>query len=210
VSDRQAAPGGDLLLVLGGMRSGKSAWAEQLARDDGRAVVYVATAQIGDAEMAERVAAHRARRPPTWTTLEAPADPAGALRAGLGAARVVLLDCVGMLVANALLAEVDPGVAATRVGRAIDDLLALVQARELRLIAVSSEVGLAPVPLTSLGRRYGDLLGDTNQRLAREARRCYLVVAGLPVELRALAGQLSNAPAPGRQRERPERAAPDS
>jgi adenosylcobinamide kinase/adenosylcobinamide-phosphate guanylyltransferase len=209
VTDGGAAPSGELILVLGGMRSGKSAWAERLAREDGRAVVYVATAEICDAEMAARIAAHRARRPPTWTTLEAPADPAGALRGGIGEARVVLLDCVGMLVAHALLAEDDPAAAARRVGGAIDDLLGLVQSRELRLIAVSSEVGLAPVPLTSLGRRYGDLLGETNQRLAQEAQRCYLVVAGLPVELRALAAEMSNRPVPERPREPPQLAAPD-
>lgn len=178
---------GELVLVLGGVRSGKSVFAERLAGAAGGPVLYVATAQAGDAEMAARIAAHRARRPADWVTVEAPLDPAAAIATTAPPGRVALLDCIGMLVSNVLLAEGEAGNAAARLARAIDGLLALARDRDLRLVVVSSEGGLGMLPLSALGRRYLDLLGDANQRLAAAAARTYLVVAGLAVDLRRLA-----------------------
>lgn len=178
---------GELLLVLGGVRSGKSGFAERLAAAGGGPVLYVATGQAGDAEMAARIAAHRARRPAHWTTVEAPLDPAPAIVAAPRAASVVLVDCLGMLVSNVLLAEAGAGDAAGRLERVIGGLLALAAERDVRLIVVSAEGGLGLVPLSALGRRYLDLLGDANQRLAAAAARTYLVVAGLGVDVRRLA-----------------------
>ncbi|HEY7063245.1 MAG TPA: bifunctional adenosylcobinamide kinase/adenosylcobinamide-phosphate guanylyltransferase [Chloroflexota bacterium] len=180
---------GELVLVLGGIRSGKSAFAERLAAASGGPVLFVATGQAGDAEMAARIAAHRARRRAYWTTIEAPLDPAPAIAAALGAARVVLLDCIGMLVTNVLLAEGEVGNAAGRLERATRELVALVAERNVQFIVVSAEGGLGLVPLSPLGRRYLDLLGDANQRLAAEAARVYLVVAGLAVDLRRRAAE---------------------
>ncbi|HLH21487.1 MAG TPA: bifunctional adenosylcobinamide kinase/adenosylcobinamide-phosphate guanylyltransferase [Chloroflexota bacterium] len=178
---------GELVLVLGGVRSGKSAFAERLAAAHGGPVLYVATGQAGDAEMAARIAAHRARRPATWATIEAPLDPVAAIAGAARAGQVVLLDCVGMLVSNVLLAEGEAGSAASRLDHALGGLLGLVRERHLHVIAVSGESGLGLLPLAPLGRRYLDLLGDANQRLAAAAGRTYLVIAGLGVDVRRLA-----------------------
>jgi adenosylcobinamide kinase/adenosylcobinamide-phosphate guanylyltransferase len=178
---------GELILVIGGARSGKSAFAERLAASRASTVLYVATATASDAEMAARIAAHRARRPATWHTLEAPLAPARALRAQPTLPPVVLLDCLGLLVSNVLLAEGDAGDPAARLAALVDELLALVRERTLTLIVVTAEVGWSLVPTTALGRSFRDLLGDVNQRLAREASQVYLVVAGLALELRQLA-----------------------
>ena len=184
----EGAAAGDLVLVTGGVRSGKSAFAERLAAGYGLPVVYVATAEAGDAEMAARIAAHRARRPPSWTTLEAPLEPAGAVRA-IGEGRyVVLLDCLGMLVSNVLLAEHEGAGAAPRLERVVAELGELARGPQRRLIVVTAEVGLGFLPLSPLARTYLDLLGAANQRLAHAAARVYLVVAGIPVDLRALGG----------------------
>lgn len=184
---------GELVLVLGGVRSGKSAFAERLAGAAGRPVTYVATGRAGDAEMAARIAAHRARRPAEWATVEAPSDPAGAVAGRVDRGGVILLDCVGMLVSNVLLDEADEGRAAARVERAVEGVIALACEKDALVIAVSSEGGLGLLPLTPLGRRYLDLLGDANQRLAAAAGRVYLVVAGLAVDVRRLASGLDQA-----------------
>ncbi len=178
---------GELVLVLGGVRSGKSAFAERLAHAAGGPVLYVATGAAGDAEMAARIAAHQARRPADWRTIEAPLDPAAALATARLPGRVILLDCVGMLVANVLLAEEEQGEAPARLGRVVEGLVALARERDVLLIAVSSEGGLGLVPLSAVARRYLDLLGEANQRLAAAATRTFLVVAGLGVDLRVLA-----------------------
>ncbi len=176
-----------LVLLVGGARSGKSAFAERLAAREPGPVLYVATARIGDAAMAARVAAHRARRPTHWRTVEEPLEPARAIRGAGRGAGAVLLECVGMLVANVLLDTADDAVAATRLERLGDELLAVARERAAPLIAVTAEVGLGLLPLTPLGRRHVDALGNMNQRLAAAAARTYLVVAGLAVDLRALA-----------------------
>lgn len=177
----------ELVLVTGGGRSGKSAFAERLAASYALPVLYLATAEAGDAEMAARIAAHQARRPTAWTTLETALEPTRAARAALRGPCVVLLDCVGMLVSNVLLAEGPHGAAGARVERVLTELLELVRDAEVCLIAVSSEVGLGFLPLSPIARTYLDLLGEANQRLAQAAQRAYLVVAGIPVDLRALA-----------------------
>jgi adenosylcobinamide kinase / adenosylcobinamide-phosphate guanylyltransferase len=178
---------GSLVLVTGGTRSGKSAFAERLAARDGEPVLYVATAEAGDAEMAARIAAHQARRPPTWSTLEAAFEPARAVREWAGQERTVLLDCLSLLVSNVLIAEGDSGEPAPRVARLAAELVALARERRLRLIVVTSEVGSGGVSPVALARRYGDLLGTVNQQVAQAADQVFLVVAGLGVELRALA-----------------------
>lgn len=178
---------GELTLILGGARSGKSAYAERLAREGGD-VLFVATATAGDDEMARRIATHRAERPPAWRTLEVSRDVAGAVAAVSPPAATVLLDCVTLLVSNILLAHESAGDAA--IGRAvdaeIDALLAGVAAGEARWIVVSNEVGMGLVPPYPLGRAYRDLLGRANARLAARADRAYLLVAGLPLDLKRL------------------------
>lgn len=180
-----------VVLFTGGARSGKSRCAERYAARLSEQVMYVATATAGDDEMRERISRHRARRPPTWSTREAPVNVAAAL-ADLTPGSVVLLDCLSLLVSNLLLAnESDPEPA---IDRELDDLLAMVAQRDLTLIAVTNEVGMGIVPAYPLGRQYRDLLGLANQRVAAAAAEVYLVVGGVPVELRALEAAWNRTP----------------
>ncbi len=180
-----------VVLFTGGARSGKSQCAERYAARLSEQVVYVATAAAGDDEMRDRIARHRARRPPTWFTREAPANVAAVLT-DLPAGSVVLLDCLSLLVSNLLLAnKSDPEPA---INRELADLLATVGQRDLMLIAVTNEVGMGIVPAYPLGRQYRDLLGLANQRVAAVAAEVYLVVCGIPVDLRALEAAWNRTP----------------
>jgi adenosylcobinamide kinase/adenosylcobinamide-phosphate guanylyltransferase len=187
-----------LILILGGARSGKSAYAEALAATVARerAVIYVATATASDEEMRSRIVAHQANRRSRWRTVESTLDPAGALESELAQdpAPVALLDCVTLLAANLLLdgaphaGEANATAGAARLDHAIDALLALYERSQFTLIAVSNEVGMGVVPPYPLGRAYRDLLGRANARLARAADATLLMIAGMPVEISALSG----------------------
>ena len=172
-----------IVLFNGGARSGKSASAERYADAQASVVVYVATAEAGDAEMRERIALHRERRPTSWQTVEAPREVATHLQA-CEPGTTVLLDCLTLLVSNLLLAhESDPQPV---VDRELDALLSVVKERNLNLIVVTNEVGMGIVPEYPLVRVYRDLLGRAAQRIAANADEVYLVLAGIAVELRAL------------------------
>jgi adenosylcobinamide kinase/adenosylcobinamide-phosphate guanylyltransferase len=173
-----------LTLILGGARSGKSTFAERLATRAPR-VTYLATAQALDAEMASRIAVHQADRPAHWQTVECPLDPATALRTHAAATDCFLLDCITLLVSNLLL--VDELCADARVSCATDALLTAYREAGASLILVSNEVGLGLVPEYPLGRHYRDLLGRVNRRLAQAADAVYFLVAGLPLDVKALA-----------------------
>lgn len=166
-----------LTLVLGGARSGKSAFAERLAAEGGGEVTYVATAQAFDEEMRERITLHRTQRPASWKTLEAPL----ALPETLGEARlgggVVLVDCLTLWLSNLMLAERDPEPATAH-------LLEALRGPGGDVICVSNEVGLGIVPDNALARRFRDAQGRLNQAIAAEADRVVLMAAGLPLELK--------------------------
>lgn len=169
------------VLLLGGARSGKSAAAEALAARAGGPVTYVATAphRTDDAEWAARIEAHRARRPPSWRTVETD-DPVTVLAAG----GVVLLDCVGLWLTRAMDAtgawddDAWAGGAPARLATRTDALVAAWAASAGHVIAVSNEVGMGVVPATAAGRRFRDELGRLNVRLAATADEVALVVAG--------------------------------
>jgi adenosylcobinamide kinase/adenosylcobinamide-phosphate guanylyltransferase len=167
------------LLVLGGVRAGKSAFAVARAQAIGGRVVFVATAEAGDSEMATRIARHRAARPPAWRTLEVPLALPSALTALQVEADVVLVDCLNLWVANLL--EKRPELSDLDLEREAVELAAVVACPRYSLILVSNEVGWGVHPETPLGRRFRDALGLVNQAVARAASEVVLLVAGCPV-----------------------------
>ena len=178
---------GGLTLILGGVRSGKSTRAEQLAAAGGR-VLFGATAEARDEEMRRRIAAHRAARPSHWDTLEEPLDLAGALRPVHHRYDTILLDCLTLWVSNLLLDRPPAAPAEDRheefILQAARELLGLAADSGAAWIVVSNEVGLGVVPPTPLGRAYRDTLGRVNQLVAAQASAVYLMVAGLSLQVK--------------------------
>jgi adenosylcobinamide kinase/adenosylcobinamide-phosphate guanylyltransferase len=166
------------ILVLGGVRSGKSSFAERLAAECGEPVLYVATATAGDDEMAERIAMHRAQRPATWRTLEAPVNVAAQLVAEIGDAQTVLVEDLTLLLSS-LMTE-DEISAELRATQEVNDLIAL----RAHIIFVTNEVGMGVVPPYPLGRLFRDSLGRVNQSAAAACSEVYFVVAGVPLRLK--------------------------
>lgn len=168
-----------LSFILGGASSGKSAFAEKLVHESGKDKVYLATAEIYDAEMKAKVEAHLQMRGGGWRTIEAPRDLDAALLS-VSSEEVVLLDCATMWLSNHMMAESD-------LDLATDALIQALKACRGRVIVVSNEVGMGIVPENALARRFRDVQGKLNQRLAHEADLAVFVVAGLPTVLK---GQL--------------------
>ena len=173
------ANGENITLVLGGARSGKSRYAESLI-----AALpppwqppwsYLATAEAGDTEMAARIATHRARRGPQWQTIEAPRDLVAALKSR--ETMPVLVDCLTLWLSNLMLADADIDAEIARLEAALADTGAPV-------VLVANEVGSGIVPDNPLGRRFRDLQGVLNQRMAARADRVVFVVAGLPLAIK--------------------------
>lgn len=165
-----------LTLVTGGARSGKSTYAEQLAKASQRPRRYIATAQAFDAEMEERIAMHRAQRGEDWVTVEAPFDLCAAL-AGAKPEEVVLVDCLTLWLTNHLLAEHD-------FEAEYDKLLTALQNCPAPVICVTNEVGWGIVPMDALSRRFRDEQGRLNQRVAAAAELAVAVICGLPMALK--------------------------
>ena len=173
-----------LILILGGVRGGKSAFAQTLAAEHGGSVTFVATAEARDEEMERRIEDHRRARPASWRTIEAPLNPAAAL-AEAPPAEVTVLDCLTLLVSNLLLRDESPEAAQQAVDGEVEALLRVFEAGSGSLIIVSNEVGMGVVPPYELGRLYRDLLGWANQRIAQSASEVYWMLAGLPIEVKA-------------------------
>lgn len=175
------------LLVLGGARSGKSAYAQRHCEALGKRLVYIATAQAGDNEMAERIARHRAERGHLWSTLEEPLDLCGAISEAAKRADAVLVDCLTLWLSNLMLAN---QMQANEIqGR--HDLLAarkaltlLVEQTRVPLVLIANEVGMGIVPDNPLARRFRDEAGWLNQEVAAAAKEVVMVVAGLPMRLK--------------------------
>lgn len=165
-----------LTLVLGGTRSGKSAYAEGLFA--GAATpVYLATGSAGDGEMGERIALHRARRGAHWRTIEEPLDLAAALQRESHPGQPILVDCLTLWLGNLMGYEQD-------VGQAFDGLLAALPDLAGCVVMVSNEVGWGIVPDNALARRFRDHAGELHQRVAAVAESVVLVTAGLPLTLK--------------------------
>ncbi len=164
-------------LILGGARSGKSRHGERLAEARPGPCVYLATAEAGDGEMADRIRAHRARRGERWTTLEEPLDLATALQDACAPDRAVLVDCLTLWLNNLLGADRDPV-------REVAGLLEALPRLTGPCIFVSNEVGQGIVPANALARKFVDEAGRLHQALAATAGTVILMTAGLPLTLK--------------------------
>ena len=184
--ESMASKGKELVLVLGGVRSGKSAFAQSLAHRLARRVTVVATARAEDEEMRLRIEEHRRKRPAHWRTVERPTGIGEAARAEEGRADVIVVDCLTMLVANMMSQTArDWSETEARVRKEVEELLKACEAVSSTVIVVSNEVGMGVVPPYPVGRRYRDLLGWANQHVARAADRVYWMAAGLAIEIKA-------------------------
>ncbi|MEW5998237.1 MAG: bifunctional adenosylcobinamide kinase/adenosylcobinamide-phosphate guanylyltransferase [Pseudomonadota bacterium] len=163
--------------MLGGARSGKSARAQALAESQSGKLVYLATAQAFDDEMADRIARHRQNRGPRWRTVECPIDLPEAITREAAPGRVLLVDCLTLWTSNILLNELNfPAVSK----QLMDALLAA----KSPIILVSNEVGMGIVPDNALARRFRDMAGRLNQDIAAIADRAEIMFAGLVVPLK--------------------------
>ncbi len=167
------------MLVLGGVRSGKSRYSESVAANHRGPVTVLATATAGDPEMERRIALHRARRPAGWTVVEEPLDLAGALERCDAAGGLVLIECLTLWLTN-LLCDPEP----ERLARERARLLAAWPRLRGDVIAVSNEVGLGIVPANALARRFMDEAGELHQALAARSDQVVTLIAGLPLHLK--------------------------
>lgn len=174
-----------LILVTGGVRSGKSRFAEELAEKTSQSVLYVATGEAWDEEMTARIALHQARRPASWGCVEV----GGSLTATIASAadyEVVLIDCLSTWVSNRLMCVPEQELRSEAITREVlreaQEWLEMIEAARQKqtVIAVTSEVGLGGVALSRLGRWFADVLGDVNQMTARQADAVYAVLSGIP------------------------------
>lgn len=186
---------GDLILVLGGARSGKSTFAQNLAQEIGKwSVVFVATAEAGDDEMRRRIEQHRRERPEGWRTLEAQRHVGRTILESDAGEQAILVDCLTLLVSNRLLEFEDafaPEVEAAVMDE-VNDLISCAARINGTVIVVSNEVGMGLVPPYPLGRVYRDLLGKANQALAAAASQVYFLVAGLPMVIKNTPSPIQN------------------
>jgi adenosylcobinamide kinase / adenosylcobinamide-phosphate guanylyltransferase len=164
-------------LVLGGARSGKSAFAERLIGDGGLARIYLATATAGDEEMKARIAHHREQRGEGWTTVEEPLALVDVLTRVATQGHAVLVDCLTLWLSNLMFAQRDPDVEARRLTRFLD-------VAKYPIVLVSNEVGLGLVPETPLGRDFRDAQGRLNQIVAAAVPNVAFIAAGLPLWLK--------------------------
>jgi len=165
------------ILVLGAQRSGKSRKAEELVSSAGGDLVYVATATAGDAEMAARIATHRARRGAGWRTIEEPLDLPDVLDREALPGRAVLVDCLTLWLSNLFGAERD-------IEHETDRLVTALQRTASPVVLVSNEVGAGIIPMNALARRYADAAGILNQRVAHICDHVILMAAGIAMPIK--------------------------
>jgi len=171
---------GTITLVLGGVRSGKSRYALECAKTSGR-VVFVATAQAYDDEMREKIRRHQLERPANWLTIEEPAELGRIVREHAADSDRLIIDCLTFFAANLLdVAQNDP----SKSESLLEEFLLALRATSASIVLVSNEVGSGVVPEYPSGRRFRDLLGEINQKVAAIADRAILMIAGLPIALK--------------------------
>lgn len=168
------------ILITGGARSGKSRLAEHLAGEFGAPLGYIATGQAGDAEMAERIGRHQARRGPAWQTIEEPIALTQIIRERDGYFNTMLVDCITLWLTNLLLKYDDAAQVLADVKELTEELPML----KTPLILVSNEVGMGIVPENRLARTFRDVAGEANEMIAKTADEVYVTLSGLPLKLK--------------------------
>jgi adenosylcobinamide kinase/adenosylcobinamide-phosphate guanylyltransferase len=173
------------ILVTGGTRSGKSKFAEDLAGRIGEEIIYLATAQALDDEMKERIKRHQQRRPKNWRTIEEPLEASGII-SGCQRGATVLLDCLTLFLSNWFFKDEVLSLEYREeiINQKIASLAKTVKGSEANIIIVSNELGWGLVPENELSRRFRDLAGDANQRIAEVCEEVYLLISGIPVQIK--------------------------
>ena len=180
---------GKIILVTGGARSGKSSFAERYVAKYGRKIGYIATSQICDEEMEYRVKLHQERRPAEWETFEAPFDAHKVIGEQGKKFDMFLFDCVTIYISNVMstLEDIDDFDGNYQhVTKALQQLIDSILDSDATVVMVTNEVGSGIVPNNRLAREYRDLAGLANQMLAEAAEKVYLVVSGIPVDIKKL------------------------
>lgn len=178
------------ILILGGVRSGKSRFAQEMALRLGDRVLFVATGEALDEEMRQRIEEHKRIRPPGWRTVEIATGVGRKIREEIGDAQVVIVDCLTLLVSNVIgwygndPEQLNPELVDNRLAVEIDELVGCIEDSAATFILVSNEVGMGLVPENRLGRLYRDLLGKANQVLAEHADCVYFMLSGMPLRLK--------------------------
>lgn len=169
----------DVELILGGARSGKSSYAERLAKDSKRSVVYIATSEVKDDEMAKRVAMHKAQRPSEWLVVEEPFNLSQALVKYSRPDNCILVDCLTLWLSNSLFGQQQvewPDIKS--------EFLATLASLPGQVLLVSNEVGCGVVPMGEMSRQFVDEAGWLHQAIAAQVSKVTLVTAGLPMKLK--------------------------
>ncbi|MFH0847043.1 MAG: bifunctional adenosylcobinamide kinase/adenosylcobinamide-phosphate guanylyltransferase [Chloroflexota bacterium] len=180
------------ILITGGARSGKSHFAQELAAKLGGPVLFVATAEPLDAEMAKRIKIHKKKRPQTWKTLELTRHLGSEVDRIASTFRVVVIDCITLLISNILSEHTEPlpeALIEKECEDEVEHLITCMRHHETNFVIVTNEVGEGLVPVNKVGRLYRDLLGKANQTLARDCDTVYLMVAGIPFKIKSAYAQ---------------------
>ena len=178
-----------VVFITGGIRSGKSVFAENMVSTMGEKVTYVATARVSDDEMKHRISLHRERRPNFWGTVEEPLKAADAILAHGHDSDVIMIDCLTILISNLMFEHEDEQAGdfhklQVKVLKEINRLIEAITEVKAHVVTVSNEVGLTLVSDNTLGRRFQELVGLANQMMAEAADEVYLVVAGYPIVIK--------------------------
>jgi len=175
------------ILILGGARSGKSGYAQELADIPNKSVVFAATAEPLDEEMKVRIEKHKNSRPATWRTVELPTGLGMTLDTILSGGETIIVDCITLLVSNIMGKHENAALAEDDVIKEISELIDCMQRKRCTFIIVSNEVGLGIVPDNDLARAYRDILGKANRMLAQYATDVYFMTAGIPFQIKKMA-----------------------
>ncbi len=174
-------------LIIGGARSGKSTLAQEMALKAGGNVLFVATAEAGDADMKKRIEMHRKSRPTDWSTLEATTHIGSQIIKNMDKVQTIIIDCITLLINNIFMQydeNTDADLADKEVTAEIKELLDCIDGSDAHFIIVTNEFGLGVVPADRVSRLYRDLLGRANQMLAEHADEVYLLVSGIPLTVK--------------------------